>query len=114
MYHVSDADKMQAELSIWYDEFKIETKRRLGEKLIATFDSLLRSTNKAKRLDEAYVHNAFPYDLITGESVKPKYKPAGKVPRGDYFDAINLLFDIINEQDKRISDLEKKLSEMVT
>jgi len=97
-------------------------RRRLGEKLIATFETILQQqstpaasggSTKAKRLDEAYVYDAFPYDLTTGELkiVKPKHKPIKQVSMtGDrYSDVIDQLFGIINEQEQRISALEKKL-----
>ena len=146
-------------MSEWYDEFKTETRRRLAEKLIATFEALQRQTTtaattaatvdggagggegrggtKAKGLDEAYVYDAFPYDLTTGEQkkqhhhhqqqqattnqqatsdrqVQHKYKPAKKMlstgSSDDYMDVITQqLFDIINEQELRISELERKL-----
>ena len=149
-------------MSEWYDEFKTETRRRLAEKLIATFEALQRQTTtaattaatvdggagggegrggiKAKGLDEAYVYDAFPYDLTTGEQkkhhhqqqattnrqattsrqatsdrqVQHKYKPAKKMlstgSSDDYMDVITQqLFDIINEQEQRISELERKL-----
>ena len=84
---------------------------------------------KARGLDEAYVYDAFPYDLTTGElkqqvtshqvtshqvnshQVKPKYKPMKKVSTvgDDYSDVIMQLFDIVNEQEQRINELERKL-----
>ena len=79
---------------------------------------------KARGLDEAYVYDAFPYDLTTGElkqqvtshqvtsdQVKPKYKPMKKVSTvgDDYSDVIMQLFDIVNGQEQRINDLEKRL-----
>jgi len=79
---------------------------------------------KARGLDEAYVYDAFPYDLTTGElkqqvtshqvtshQVKPKYKPMKKVSTvgDDYSDVIMQLFDIVNGQEQRIYELEKRL-----
>ena len=79
---------------------------------------------KARGLDEAYVYDAFPYDLTTGElkqqvtshqvtshQVKPKYKPMKKVSTvgDDYSDVIMQLFDIVNGQEQRINELEKRL-----
>ena len=94
---------------------------------------------KARGLDEAYVYDAFPYDLTTGElkqqvtshqvtsqqvtshqvtshqvnshQVKPKYKPMKKVSTvgDDYSDVIMQLFDIVNGQEQRINELERKL-----
>jgi len=79
---------------------------------------------KVRGLDEAYVYDAFPYDLTTGElkqqvtshqvtshQVKPKYKPMKKVSTvgSDYSDVIMQLFDIVNGQEQRINELEKRL-----